>query len=43
MAGGVPQGVFAFLVTLALTLSLTIVFARLFASVLETAFPRQHS
>jgi peptidoglycan/LPS O-acetylase OafA/YrhL len=41
VAGRVRQGVPAFLVTLALVLPLTIVFARLFASVFETRF-RQH-
>jgi peptidoglycan/LPS O-acetylase OafA/YrhL len=42
VAGRVPQGVPAFLVTLALALPLTIVFARLFASVFETPFLHRH-
>jgi peptidoglycan/LPS O-acetylase OafA/YrhL len=41
VAGRVPQGVPAFLVSLALALPLTIGFARVFASVFETPF-RQH-
>jgi peptidoglycan/LPS O-acetylase OafA/YrhL len=41
VAGRVSQGVPAFLVTLALVLPLTIVFARVFASVFEAPF-RQH-
>ncbi len=41
VAGRVRQGVPAFLVTLALALPLTILFARVFASVFETRF-RQH-
>jgi peptidoglycan/LPS O-acetylase OafA/YrhL len=41
VAGRVRQGVPAFLVTLALVLPLTIVFARVFAAVFETPF-RQH-
>jgi peptidoglycan/LPS O-acetylase OafA/YrhL len=43
VAGRVSQGVPAFLVTLALVLPLTIVFARLFASVFETPFRRRRS
>jgi peptidoglycan/LPS O-acetylase OafA/YrhL len=38
VAGRVGQGVPAFLVSLAIVLPLTIVFARLFASVFETPF-----
>jgi peptidoglycan/LPS O-acetylase OafA/YrhL len=38
VAGRVPQGVPAFLVTLTLVLPLTIAFARVFASVFETPF-----
>jgi peptidoglycan/LPS O-acetylase OafA/YrhL len=41
VAGRVRQGVPAFVVSLALVLPLTIVFARAFASVFETPF-RQH-
>lgn len=41
VAGRVRQGVPAFVVTLALVVPLTIVFARVFASVFETPF-RQH-
>src|SRR5436305_8334910 len=41
VAGRVGQGVPAFLVSLALVLPLTIVFARVFASVFETPFLRQ--
>ncbi len=43
VAGRVAQGVPAFLVTLALVLPLTIVFARVFASVFETPFRRRQS
>jgi peptidoglycan/LPS O-acetylase OafA/YrhL len=43
VAGRVGQGVPAFLVTLAIALPLTIVFARLFASVFETPFLRHHA
>ena len=43
VAGRVRQGVPAFLVSLALVLPLTIVFARVFASVFETPFRRRHS
>jgi hypothetical protein len=43
VAGRVSQGVPAFLVTLALALSLTIVFARVFATVSETPFLRHRS
>ena len=43
VAGHVHQGVPAFLVTVALVLPLTIVFARLFASVFETPFMRHSS
>jgi peptidoglycan/LPS O-acetylase OafA/YrhL len=42
VAGHVQQGVPAFLVTVALVLPLTIVFARVFASVFETPFRQQH-
>ena len=42
MAGRVRQGVPAFVVTLALALPLTIVFARAFASVFETPSRRRH-
>jgi peptidoglycan/LPS O-acetylase OafA/YrhL len=41
VVGRVPQGVPAFLVSLALGVPLTIAFARVFASVFETPF-RQH-
>jgi peptidoglycan/LPS O-acetylase OafA/YrhL len=41
VAGRVPQGVPAFLVSLALVLPLTIVSARLFAAVFESPFRRQ--
>ncbi len=40
VAGRVPQGVPAFIVTLAIALPLTIAFARVFASVFETPFRR---
>jgi hypothetical protein len=40
VAGRVSQGVPAFLVALALPLPLTIVFARVFAAVIETPFLR---
>jgi len=43
IAGRVGQGVPAFLVTLALVLPLTIVFARVFASVFEAPFRRHRS
>jgi peptidoglycan/LPS O-acetylase OafA/YrhL len=43
VAGRARQGVPAFLVTLALVLPLTIVFARLFASVFERPFRQRHS
>jgi peptidoglycan/LPS O-acetylase OafA/YrhL len=43
VAGRVSQGVPAFMVTLAIALPLTIVFARLFASVFEKRFLRDHS
>jgi peptidoglycan/LPS O-acetylase OafA/YrhL len=43
VAGRVPQGVPAFLVSVALVLPLTIVFARVFASVFETPFRRHRS
>jgi peptidoglycan/LPS O-acetylase OafA/YrhL len=43
VAGRVSQGVPAFVVTLAIALPLTIVFARLFASVFETPFLRRHT
>jgi hypothetical protein len=43
VAGRVSQGVPAFLVTLALALRLTIVFARVFAAVFETPFLRHRS
>ncbi|MDX6199146.1 MAG: hypothetical protein QOJ79_2297 [Actinomycetota bacterium] len=43
VAGRVRQGVPAFVVSLALVLPLTIVFARVFASVFETPFRRRHS
>ncbi len=43
VAGRVPQGVPAFLVSLALVLPLTIVCARLFAAAFETPFRRQRS
>jgi peptidoglycan/LPS O-acetylase OafA/YrhL len=43
VAGRVPQGVPAFLVTLALALPLTIAFARVFASVFEIPFLRRRS
>ena len=43
VAGRVHQGVPAFLVTLVLAVPLTIVFARLFASVFETPFLHGHS
>jgi peptidoglycan/LPS O-acetylase OafA/YrhL len=43
VAGRVPQGVPAFVVTLALAVPLTIVFARGFASVFETPFRRARS
>jgi peptidoglycan/LPS O-acetylase OafA/YrhL len=42
VAGRVRQGVPAFVVSLALVLPLTIVFARAFASVFETPFRRHH-
>ena len=42
VAGRVPQGVPAFLVTLALVLPLTIVFARVFASAFEAPFRQHH-
>jgi peptidoglycan/LPS O-acetylase OafA/YrhL len=42
-AGRVAQGVPAFLVTLALALPLTIAFARVFASVFEIPFLKQHT
>ena len=43
VAGRVRQGVPAFAVTLVLVLPLTIVFARVFASVFETPFRQRHS
>jgi peptidoglycan/LPS O-acetylase OafA/YrhL len=43
VAGRVAQGVPAFLVTLALALPLTIAFARVFASVFEIPFLKQHT
>jgi peptidoglycan/LPS O-acetylase OafA/YrhL len=43
VAGRVPQGVPAFLVTLALALPLTIGFAHIFASVFETRFRQRRS
>jgi peptidoglycan/LPS O-acetylase OafA/YrhL len=43
VAGRVSQGVPAFLVTLALVLPLTIVFARVFASVFEAPFHQHRS
>jgi peptidoglycan/LPS O-acetylase OafA/YrhL len=43
VAGRVPQGVPAFVVTLALALPLTILFARVFASVFETRFRQLRS
>jgi peptidoglycan/LPS O-acetylase OafA/YrhL len=43
VAGRLPQGVPAFVVTLALVLPLTIVFARVFASAFETPFRRSLS
>jgi peptidoglycan/LPS O-acetylase OafA/YrhL len=43
VAGRVRQGVPAFVVSLALVLPLTIVFARVFASVFETPFREHHS
>lgn len=43
VAGRVSQGVPAFIVTLAIALPLTILFARLFASVFEKPFLRHHS
>ena len=43
VAGRVPQGVPAFIVTVALALPLTILFARVFASVFETPFLRRPS
>ncbi|MFL5862358.1 MAG: acyltransferase family protein, partial [Solirubrobacteraceae bacterium] len=43
VAGRVPQGVPAFLVSLALLLPLTIVCARVFAAIFETPFRRQRS
>ena len=43
VAGRVRQGVPAFLVTLALAVPLTIVFARAFAAVFETPFRRRRS
>lgn len=43
VAGRVRQGVPAFLVSLALVLPLTILFARVFASVFETPFRESHS
>ena len=43
VAGRVGQGVPAFLVTLALALPLTILFARVFASFFETPFLRHRS
>ena len=43
VAGRVSQGVPAFIVTLAIALPVTIVFARLFASVFERPFLRGHS
>jgi peptidoglycan/LPS O-acetylase OafA/YrhL len=43
VAGRVGQGVPAFLVTLVLALPLTIVFARIFASVFEAPFLHGHS
>jgi peptidoglycan/LPS O-acetylase OafA/YrhL len=42
VAGRIRQGVPAFLATLALALPLTIVFARVFASVFETPFRHRH-
>jgi peptidoglycan/LPS O-acetylase OafA/YrhL len=39
----VGQGVPAFLVSIALVLPLTVVFARLFARLFETPFPRRRS
>jgi peptidoglycan/LPS O-acetylase OafA/YrhL len=42
VAGPIRQGVLAFLGTLALALPLTIVFARVFASVFETPFRHRH-
>ena len=43
MAGRVQQGVPVFVVSLALVVPLTIVFARVFASVFETPFRQSHS
>jgi hypothetical protein len=43
VAGRVPDGVPFFLVSLALVLPLTIVFARLFASVFEKPFLSHHA
>ena len=43
MAGRVATGVPAFLVSLALVLPLTIVFARVFAAVFEIPFQRRRS
>jgi peptidoglycan/LPS O-acetylase OafA/YrhL len=43
VAGRVPQGVPAFVVSLALVVPLTIAFARVFASVFETPFRRHRS
>jgi peptidoglycan/LPS O-acetylase OafA/YrhL len=43
VAGRVSHGVPAFVVSLALVLPVTIVFARVFASVFETPFRQQHS
>jgi peptidoglycan/LPS O-acetylase OafA/YrhL len=43
VAGRVRQGVPAFVVSLALVLPLTIVFARVFASVFEAPFREHHS
>jgi peptidoglycan/LPS O-acetylase OafA/YrhL len=43
VAGRVPQGVPAFVVTLAIVLPLTIAFARLFAAVFERPFLRQRA
>jgi peptidoglycan/LPS O-acetylase OafA/YrhL len=43
VAGRIAQGVPAFLVTLALALPLTIAFARVFASVFEIPFLKQHT
>ena len=43
VAGRVHQGVPAFVVSLALAVPLTIVFARIFAAVFETPFRRRRS